>query len=222
MCSNKVEYSTATEQHCTTHDVEAPFFILEQDSSKIILHRLHPDNNKGESVIGYDMIIGLDLMVQLGLSVRFKRQVLQQDGATVPMKEPSDMLGQTNLTSREMSKVVIHTEEPVSTREVTEGLVKILDITYAKTDLEQVAANTSQINYEEKTQLLRLLKKFQYLFGGTLGDWDTEPVNLDLKPNSQSFNFKYYPVPRINKENFCKELELLLKIIALTPVQQYQ
>ena len=52
------------------------------------------------------------------------------------MKEPSDMLGQTNLTSREMSKVVIHTEEPVSTREVTEGLVKILDITYAKTDLE--------------------------------------------------------------------------------------
>ena len=34
---------------------------------KIILHRLHDDNNKGGLGIGYDMIIGCDLMVQLGI-----------------------------------------------------------------------------------------------------------------------------------------------------------
>ena len=33
------------------------------------------------------------------------------------MKEPRSVLGKTDLTSREMREVVIHTEEPVSTRE---------------------------------------------------------------------------------------------------------
>ena len=44
------------------------------------------------------MIIGRDLMAQLGLTADFKRQVLQWDGATAHMKEPSGMLGQYNLT----------------------------------------------------------------------------------------------------------------------------
>ena len=39
------------------------------------------------------MIIGRDLMVQLGLMADFKRQVLQWDGATVHMKEPRILLG---------------------------------------------------------------------------------------------------------------------------------
>ena len=46
-------------------------------SIKIINHRFHLDNDKGESGIGYDIIIVRDLMVQLGLTDEFKRQVLQ-------------------------------------------------------------------------------------------------------------------------------------------------
>ena len=44
---------------------------------KIINHRLHVDNDKGELGIGYEMIIGRDLMVQLNLTADFKRQVFQ-------------------------------------------------------------------------------------------------------------------------------------------------
>ena len=55
-------------------------------SIKIILHRFHVDNNEGESVTVYDMIIGHDIMVQLDLSADLKRQVLQWDGVTVPIK----------------------------------------------------------------------------------------------------------------------------------------
>ena len=40
----------------------AMFFI-----SNIILHRFHADNNESESGIGYGIIIGRDLMAQLGL-----------------------------------------------------------------------------------------------------------------------------------------------------------
>ena len=69
----------------------------EFSSSRIINHRFHVDNDKGESVIGYYMIIGHDLMVQLGLTAKFKRRVLQWDGATVNMKDLTNLLGQSVL-----------------------------------------------------------------------------------------------------------------------------
>ena len=94
MRSNKVEYSTAAGVYCTTHDAKVPFCMPEFSSRKIINHRLHVINDKGESFIGYGMIIDHELMVQIGLTDDFKRQVLQWDGATVHMKEPRILLGQ--------------------------------------------------------------------------------------------------------------------------------
>ena len=49
-------------------------------------------------------------MVHIGLLANFKHQVLHWDVATIPMKEPSVMLGQTDLTSRKMRKVVMQTK----------------------------------------------------------------------------------------------------------------
>ena len=100
-------------------------------------------------------------MVHIGLLANFKHQVLHWDVATIPMKEPSVMLGQTDLTSRKMRKVVIQTKEPVSTREATDRMVKILDINYAKADIEQLAANKTHMNSDERTQLLGLLTYFE-------------------------------------------------------------
>ena len=78
------------------------------------------------------------------------------------------------------------------------------------------------MNHEKITQLLRLLDYFEGFFDGTLGDWDKEPVNLELNPNSKTFNSKYYPPPRINEETFVKDLKRLVKIGVLTPVQHSQ
>ena len=57
----------------------------------------------------------------------------------------------------------MQTEEPVSTREYTERLVKILDSTYVKSNLKQVANSATQLNSEEKNQLLRILEYFDDL-----------------------------------------------------------
>ena len=83
--------------------------MLEFFSSKIVNNRFHVDNEKGESGIGYDMIIGRDLMVQLGLMANFKCQVLQWDGATVLMKEYISFLGKYDITKHDMRKVVMQT-----------------------------------------------------------------------------------------------------------------
>ena len=81
----------------------------------MINHHFHVDNDKGDSGIGYYMIIGRDLMVQLGLTSKFKRQVLQWDGATVHMKEPRSLIGESDITKRNMREVVMQTVEPAST-----------------------------------------------------------------------------------------------------------
>ena len=146
MWSNKVEYSTYAGLYCTAHDVKVPFCMSESSSRNIIYQHFHVDSDKTESGIGYVMIIGRDLMVQLGLSSNFKLKVLKWDGEPVPVKELSDLLGKSDLTSCEMCEVVIQTAEPYSTREATDILVEILDSTYAKADLEQVANNETHLN----------------------------------------------------------------------------
>ena len=87
-------------------------------------------------------------MVQLGLPVDLKPQLLQWDGINVPMKEPRDMLVKPDTTSCEMHEVVMQTEEPVSTIQDTEILVKILDSTNAKEDLKQVTDNATKLKTE--------------------------------------------------------------------------
>ena len=145
------------------------------------------------------MIICRDLMVQLGLTTDFKRQFLKQDGNTVHMKEPSSLLGQSYLTKSDIRKVVMQTAELSSTQEDNERMVKIIDITYTKAYLKKVADNSTQLNSEEINLLLSLIQYFEDLFDGTLGDWATDPVDLELKPGSKPYNSRYYPVPRINK-----------------------
>ena len=107
MQSNKVEYSTDAGVYCMTHDVKVPFFMNEFSIRKIINHYFHVNDDKGESCIGYKIIIGHDLMVQLVLTADFKCQVLQWDGATVHMKEPSGLLGKSDLDGREMREEIM-------------------------------------------------------------------------------------------------------------------
>ena len=60
-----------------------------------------------------------------------------------------------------MREVVMHNAEPDYAREATEILLKILDVIYEKVDLEQVADNSTQLNAEERTQLLSIHGYFE-------------------------------------------------------------
>ena len=72
-----------------------------------------------------------------------------------------------------MHGVVMQTSEPASTIKATDRLVKILGSYYLKAELKQVANNATQLNAEERTQVLRLLEYSGDFFNGTLGYWDT-------------------------------------------------
>ena len=121
-----------------------------------------------------------------------------------------------------MYEVVIQTAEPTSTQEATEWMIKIINGTYAKEDLKQVVDNITCLDDEEINMLLGLLEGFEDFFDGTLVYWATEIVKLELEPGSKTFNSRYYPVPKTNKETFCKELKRIVEIGVPTLVQQSQ
>ncbi len=78
------------------------------------------------------------------------------------------------------NNVIIH--ETKSTCEATQQVVKILDAKYEKADLSAVIAdNCKHLSVPGQEKLRKLLTKFENLFDGTLGDWDTEPVSLKLR-----------------------------------------
>ena len=90
-----------------------------------------------------------------------------------------------------MSKVVIQTTEPASTRDYTEILAKTLDSNYTKEDLEQVAANSVQLNAEWIIKIMIRINEFEDFFDGTLEEWDSEPVDLKSNPDYKLVKSKY-------------------------------
>ena len=82
--------------YVTTHDVKVPFSISDFSGRNVIMHHIHVDNNKGESRIGYDMIIGCELIVHLVMKANFGYKIPEWDETLVPMKEPGNFLGKTN------------------------------------------------------------------------------------------------------------------------------
>ena len=62
-----------------------------------------------------------------------------------------------------------------------EQIQEILDAKYAPADLPAEVTKLTHLTAEQKNALLQILKKFEALFDGTLGCWNTAPVELELK-----------------------------------------
>jgi hypothetical protein len=56
-----------------------------------------------------------------------------------------------------------------------------------------------------------LLHKFESLFDGTLGTWNTEPIDLELKdPEAQPYHVRPYSVPQSQEAKLKAEIERLV------------
>ena len=74
---------------------------------------------------------------------------------------------------------------------------EIVDAKYAPAGLPAEIAKLTHLPAEHRDALLKLVQKFEDLFDGTLGRWNTAPVELELKdPNCTPVHAKPYPVPQ--------------------------
>ena len=68
------------------------------------------------------------------------------------------------------------------------------------------------LNTKERKRLLNILWGYEDIFDGILGTWNTTPVYLDLRDDAKPVCSQPYPVPRVHKSIFRKEVGRLVNL----------
>ena len=90
---------------------------------------------------------------------------------------------------------------------------RILDAKYKKSDLNKVMTEQFQhLNTEECNRHMIVLRKYEDLFNGTLGTWNTTPVDLELRDDAKPVCWRLYPVLRVHEAMFRKEVERIVNL----------
>jgi hypothetical protein len=156
------------------------------------------------------MIIGRDLMQALGVIIDFKTKTVSWEDIRIAMR---DFFADSK-TYRELHTIMQQSTEPPSVKEPTGRTVRILDAHYEAADLQNICLeNAVHLSLDERQKLLKLLKKYESLFDGTLGDWgEDEAVDLELHPDAKPHHDRPYRTPQVHRETFKKELARLCQL----------
>ncbi len=118
----------------------------------------------------YDLIIGMQIMHNLGVKLDFQEKTITIDEILLPMRNIVNLQLKPRIT-RALRENTCFAQEPISTRSATKHMVEILDPKYEKADLSaNIRENCSCLTASDREKLLSVLLKFDPLFDGTLGD----------------------------------------------------
>ncbi len=154
----------------------------------------------------YDLILGTETMKELGLVLDFKAKMISIDEIIMPMRNISHLQGASMLRVLKLdSSLAI---EPKSTQDLTKHAAWILDTKYNKADLCSIVRdNCKHLSADQQKKLLQLLKKYESLLDGTLGDWRTKLVSFQLKEDISLYHSLAFSVPKIHRDTIIKEVE---------------
>jgi hypothetical protein len=125
----------------------------------------------------YDLILGVKTMKRYGIISNFKDKMITVDEVKLPMQNINYLQGSSTLRALKLNHSLAM--EPQSTQDATKRVMWILDAKYKKADLQSIVRdNCKHLSTSHQQKLLHLLKKYELLFDGTLGDWKTKPVSF--------------------------------------------
>jgi hypothetical protein len=155
-----------------------------------------------------DLILGTETMKELGIILNFRITI---DEIILPMRNINNLQGFNILRAlRHNQSLAMETQ---ITQDATLHATRILDAKYSKADLQSVVRdNFKHLSANQQKKLLQLLKKYESLFDGTLGNWKTKPVSFQLKEGVSLYHGQAFPVPKIHKDIHIKEVERLVKL----------
>jgi hypothetical protein len=99
--------------------------------------------------------------------------------------------------------------EPQTLRHEYSRATKILDAEYKPASLDDVIKTCENLHAEERHQFKIFLRRYEHLFDGTLGEFNMEPISLQLMdPNCKPIHARVYNVPRsveqqLQQSNIC-------------------
>jgi hypothetical protein len=198
----------------TKYEIPVTFALPEFAPSKEVSWNMAVDETEKNAHQKYDMIIGRDLQQALGFDILWSKGLLVWDGIAVPMKSAAEATKLTKQQEHDFSLDEIYQmyQEGEVLMEATNRAMRILDAKYEKADINQAVNDMDHLSSVQKQQLKALLFKYEHLFDGTLGHWDTEPVDFELKEGAKPYHAKAYPIPHIHEQTLRKEIDRLVKL----------
>ena len=170
----------------------------------------HVDTKMDPKEAQYDMIVGTDLMNELGIDISFSKQKIIWAGATLPMRP------RRILTSRKQLKYFYEmTMEATVLEEAEQRQNKILDTNYEATDVNALCKDMAHLKPTEQQKLSELLNKYPRLSKGGLGTLNVPPVKIEIRPLTQlekPYHARAFPIPHCYEETTRKEMKRLEKI----------
>ena len=103
--------------------------------------------------------------------------------------------------------------EPETCKRALKRALNIIEVgREAPITIDDKVNSNEHLTNDQKLKLRQLLSNYEELFDGSLGNWKTSPVSVDLKEDAKPYHSRPYSVPHIHKEQFKKELDSLEKI----------
>jgi hypothetical protein len=171
-------------------------YLAEPDTIK------YDKNNRPQ----YDLILGVKTMKKYGIILDFKDKMITVNEVKLPMQNINYLQGSSTLRVLRFNHSLAM--EPQSTQDATKHVTRILDAKYQKADLQLIVRNDCKhISADQQKKLLQLLKKYESLFDGTLGDWKTKPVSFQLVEGVSPYHGQAFPVPKVHNNTIIKEVK---------------
>jgi hypothetical protein len=166
----------------------------------------------------YDIILGLDLMILLGIDVKSSTKTVEWQGNVIAFK-PANYFGQNFDRSSFESNLSSFTDDPLIAKGATQAGYKSKDILHSKyeaVNTNEVAAQQTHLSASQRQDLAKLFTSFSKLFSGRLGCYPHRKVHLELKEGAVPKACRPYPVPRHHRQVFKDELDRLCELGVLS------
>ena len=197
-------WKTKSGEFQTNMTCNVTFTLPQFHKNREICWEMHVDESNSQHST-YDMIVGRDLMHELGFKIDFQTGRIEWDNAWINMQDPT-FFKEDRITEFEEELFLMHDPDTTDAQRIQD----VMDAKYAPANLELEVQKITELNLEQKAKLLQLLKKFKPLFSGGLGHWKTDPVDIELKdPGCKPIYQKPYPVPKSQEKRLkddCKRL----------------
>lgn len=202
----KTEWHTTAGRFSTAKAVEIQFYFDEFSKSKKLNWICHVSTTP---LLEYEMIMGRDLLLEIGINLLFEKRVIEWEGVEVEMPMRSMLL------PVELNELITEVEEPLLVQHTRTRATKILDTVYSPADLTAVVNKNNILTNEEKESLSTVLTKYAVLFDGTLVEFRMAPVDLEIKSGMGPVNCRPFPVPVSRQKTFQNEINHLKRLDVL-------
>ena len=205
---SKTMWGTLGGTFATKRKAMIDFRFPELDDKKIITWVAHVDDTHSRKDLAYDLIIGMDLMTELGIYVDTKDKVVVWNEHTTPLRRRGEITDHAAI----MEAVYQMALEPPLLQQAEARQKSILDADYSQVDIDEHVDGLGKLTDDQKTQLKGILKGHPTLFGGGLGELKIKPIHLEVKEGSKPFHSHAYPVPVAYRDTTKKEVDRLTRI----------